>query len=223
MFKLFSGYIPLFCLVYQLVCENVFLNVIDARASSIERVGNALLTPVHYVLNARVVDGERVRSRFSYVGPCALPMTGAVIALPASLVLGSVVKGLAYLSQGVRERHRALRALLWEEIPLHEPFCVAEAERYLEWPRKDEVYLPVQRGLLERIERLLGAYQIPFWVDAGSCLGVYRHNGVIPWDDDIDIAILQEDYLSVLKVLKRLGGDVWVQDWSGRDKPRSCT
>ena len=47
--------------------------------------------------------------------------------------------------------------------------------------------------MMKDIHELFGLYKITYWVDGGTMLGAYRHKGIIPWDDDLDIAIFETD------------------------------
>ena len=48
--------------------------------------------------------------------------------------------------------------------------------------------------LLRELDRVCTAHNIPYVLFAGTALGAARHRGFIPWDDDLDVALLRPDY-----------------------------
>lgn len=72
---------------------------------------------------------------------------------------------------------------------------ISTNSEYLNAYRKREL-LPLQQKMLEMITivtDILEHHDIPYWLVGGTLLGAMRHGGFIPWDDDMDIAILMED------------------------------
>lgn len=61
-----------------------------------------------------------------------------------------------------------------------------------------------QLRMLDMLEYLQGVFEklnVPWHLDAGSVLGAVRHGGFIPWDDDLDVVILDNDAVKVKKYL----------------------
>ena len=57
--------------------------------------------------------------------------------------------------------------------------------------------------LMGDIHTLLKRKGVEYWVEGGTILGAYRHKGIIPWDDDVDITVAcTEENLKKLKTLE---------------------
>ena len=53
------------------------------------------------------------------------------------------------------------------------------------------------------IQFLKNELNISCFLEAGSCLGAIRHGGYIPWDDDIDLGLIREDYEKLIDYAKQ--------------------
>ena len=48
--------------------------------------------------------------------------------------------------------------------------------------------------ILREFIRICEKHDIDYFIIAGTAIGVERHGGFIPWDDDLDVGLLREDY-----------------------------
>ena len=67
---------------------------------------------------------------------------------------------------------------------------------YGRMPRIREIDL----AILNEVDAICKEHNIHYFLTAGTMLGAVRHKEFIPWDDDVDIGMLPEDYFRFLKV-----------------------
>lgn len=55
--------------------------------------------------------------------------------------------------------------------------------------------------MLEYIDSVCRKHGIPYWLSSGTLIGAVRHGGFIPWDDDVDIEMMDSDYRRLIGLL----------------------
>ncbi|GAA3616329.1 LicD family protein [Secundilactobacillus similis] len=53
--------------------------------------------------------------------------------------------------------------------------------------------------ILKYLKKICEENELKFFLGGGSCIGTLRHQGFIPWDDDVDVFMLRDDYERLYK------------------------
>ncbi|OGN64351.1 MAG: hypothetical protein A3E80_05025 [Chlamydiae bacterium RIFCSPHIGHO2_12_FULL_49_9] len=233
-------FLPVVC-SYFTMTTSLFLNTSAQDAEGLEKAGNVLLAPFQYLFAGYEATQNKngnweFGQRFDYDENFWPKAAGSAAVLPPSLLLGCTIKGLSYLNEKTRSRYAEIKAS-WNSISVSSNRNLylklginlgnpSQAEPFLSEGHKrrpgDEKHLQIEKKAVSEITAILNENDIPWWVDCGTCLGVYRYGGIIPWDFDIDIAVLQPDFENVRRALNKLDRKKYlVQDWSSREHPQS--
>lgn len=70
-------------------------------------------------------------------------------------------------------------------------------------------------NLMIEINNICKEHNIKYTLMGGSLIGAIRHNGFIPWDDDMDIGMLYDDYMKFIDVLKSINHPWLTFDYAG--------
>lgn len=52
----------------------------------------------------------------------------------------------------------------------------------------------IELDIMDEIDRVCAAHGVEYFLGYGSLLGAVRHGGFIPWDDDMDIVMMRDQY-----------------------------
>lgn len=74
--------------------------------------------------------------------------------------------------------------------------------------------------ILLYIDKICRKHEIKYSVFYGSLIGIERHGGFIPWDDDIDIVLLRSEYERLMEILEKQDNNYTLLEFKTRETYR---
>lgn len=64
--------------------------------------------------------------------------------------------------------------------------------------------------ILVDFDKICKEHNLKYWLSSGTLIGAVRHGGFIPWDDDVDVDMMEEDYNQLLQILPKVLPDKYI-------------
>lgn len=62
-------------------------------------------------------------------------------------------------------------------------------------------------NILREFMKICDKYNLRWWASGGTCIGALRHDGFVPWDDDLDVAMPRPDYEKLWSLREEINKD----------------
>ena len=126
--------------------------------------------------------------------------------LPSYLVEKHLVQRLDKIDKRIRETNEKNDYLFWlSQMQPGESLQQTKERVFLQMPKATGRLRNIQLAenyILRRVKEVCDQNGMELFLVGGTLMGAVRHKGFIPWDNDIDIGMMKEDYLKLRKLLE---------------------
>ena len=112
---------------------------------------------------------------------------------------------MARLEREIREMDKKQEYLFWlSQMQPGETMQQTKERLCLQMPKATGRLRNIQlaeKHILERVKDICDENGLSLFLVGGTLLGAVRHKGFIPWDNDIDVGMMKQDYLRLRELL----------------------
>lgn len=106
----------------------------------------------------------------------------------------------------MRTYNRQWQQIFWYWLAVRNDVSLLQAKKtfFKQLPKAEGSVRLIQEMelyLLRQFTRLCSKYGLKYWMTDGSLLGAVRHEGFVPWDDDMDVGMPRADFERLKEVL----------------------
>lgn len=127
--------------------------------------------------------------------------------LPSYRTEKRMMERMTELEKNMREMDKKNEFLFWNsQMQPGETMQDAKERMFAAMPKATGRLRNIQLAenyILRRVKEICDANGLQFFLMGGTLLGAVRHKGFIPWDNDVDIGIMKEDYLKLREILAK--------------------
>jgi lipopolysaccharide cholinephosphotransferase len=81
-------------------------------------------------------------------------------------------------------------------------FQIADASNAMQDGRLRQAQLKML-SILKVVDQICQKHHLDYWLEGGTLLGAVRHQGFIPWDDDLDISMTRDSINQFIDIAKK--------------------
>lgn len=97
------------------------------------------------------------------------------------------------------------------QIKIDDSFFEEEVKNGYLVDRKRKELWAIELDLLAKLDTVCKANSLTYCVGAGTLLGAVRHQGFIPWDDDLDIYMMRQDFDRLIAIEAQFSDPYFLQ------------
>lgn len=107
----------------------------------------------------------------------------------------------------MRVYNRQWQQIFWYWLAVQGDLSLLQAKKtfFKALPKAEGSVRQLQRMelyLLQQLKRICENHGLRYWMTDGSLLGTVRHEGFVPWDDDMDVGMPRADFERLREVLR---------------------